>query len=115
VQLHHLRSRSVEMMEKELLLATLAYNLVRAVICLACRKRGLAPRQISFTAVYNLIDIHLPRLLRAPSQRAWRREMDTLVDFAADYQLPKRKKRRSYPRAIWGSGYRFPAKQNAEN
>lgn len=87
-----------------------AYNLVRTVMCLAARKAGLSPRQLSFTSVYTLIETHLSTLLRAHSRQSWRREMDKLVDYAAAYKLPQRSKRRSYPRAIWGSGYRFPVR-----
>jgi hypothetical protein len=115
VQLHHIHARSVAMTEKELLIAILAYNLVRTVMCLAARKAGLHPRQLSFTSVYCLIEIHLPSLLGARSQRQWRREMDTIVSYAADYKLPQRNKPRSYPRAVWGAGYRFPSKTLAEN
>jgi putative transposase len=115
VQLHHIHARSVAMTEKELLIAILAYNLVRTVMCLAARKAGLHPRQLSFTSVYCLIEIHLPSLLNARSHRQWRREMDTVVSYAADYKLPQRKKKRSFPRAVWGAGYRFPSKTHAEN
>jgi hypothetical protein len=111
VRLHHIHARSVEMMEKDLLLAMLAYNLVRTVMCLAARKAGLSPRELSFTSVYTLVEIHLPKLLRARSRQSWRREMDTLVDYAAAYKLPRRRKQRSYPRLVWGSGYRFPTRK----
>ena len=115
VRLNHIQARSVKMTEKELLIAIMAYNLVRTVMCLAARKAGLHPRQLSFTSVYCLIEIHLPGLLSARSQRSWRREMDLVLNRAADYKLPQRKKRSSYPRAIWGTGYRFPSKTNAQN
>src|SRR5204863_7676857 len=49
VQLHHIRGRSVDMMEKHLLMAISAYNLVRAVMCLAARRSRIDPRQLSFT------------------------------------------------------------------
>jgi putative transposase len=112
VRLHHIHARSVEMMEKELLLATLAYNLVRTVMCLAGRKAGLPPGQLSFTSIYSLIELHLPRLLRARSHQSWRREMDAIVEYAAAYKLPRRRKQRSYPRAVWGSGYRFASRKH---
>ncbi len=41
VRLHHINAKSEDMMEKELLMATSAYNLVRGVMCLAAR-RGAA-------------------------------------------------------------------------
>jgi hypothetical protein len=115
VRLHQVHARSVDMMEKELLLAMVAYNLVRTVMCLAARKAGLHPRQLSFTSIYTLIEVHLPKLLYANSPRQWRREMDTLVEYAAVYKLPNRRKPRSYPRAVWGSGYRFAFRKHEEN
>jgi hypothetical protein len=111
VQLHQIHARSLTMMEKDLLLAVLAYNLVRTVMCLAARKAGISPRQLSFTSVYHLVELHLPKVLAARSQRAWHREMDTLVDYAAAYTLPQRRKQRSYPRTVWGAGYRFPTRK----
>lgn len=115
VRLHHVHARSVEMMEKDLLLALLAYNLVRTLMCLAARKAGLHPRQLSFTSVYTLIEVHLPKLLHARSRQSWRREMDTIVEYAAAYKLPRRRKPRSYPRAVWGTGYRFTSRKHEQN
>lgn len=111
VRLHHVRARSLAMMEKDLLLGVLAYNLVRTVMCLAARKAGFSPRQLSFTSVYTLVETHLSTLLRARSHQSWRREVDKLIDYAAAYKLPQRPKQRSYPRAVWGSGYRFPIRK----
>jgi hypothetical protein len=111
VRLHHISARSAEMMEKELLLAIAAYTFVRTVICLAAHKAGLSPRQISFTSVYRLVQTHLSDLLLAKSANAWRRHMDKLVDYAAAYKLPRRNKPRSFPRAVWGSGFRFPLRK----
>jgi putative transposase len=107
VRLHHIHVRSADMMEKELLLAVAAYNFVRTVMCLAARKNDISPRQLSFTSIYGLIETHLPRLLGASSLKSWRRQMDIIVNYAAAYKLPRRKKRRSYPRAVWGTGYRY--------
>jgi hypothetical protein len=54
VGLHHLSSKSVDMVEKELLLAMAAYNLVRAVMCLAA--------QLSFSFVQTVVEAALPSL-----------------------------------------------------
>ena len=43
-------------MEKELLTAVAAYNLVRAVMALAARRHNLSPRQLSFTFVLNIVN-----------------------------------------------------------
>jgi hypothetical protein len=85
---------------------------VRTVMCLAARKAGLSPRQLSFTSVYTLVEHHLPTLLRARSHQNWRHQMDILVDYAAAYKLPRRRKPRSYPRAVWGTGYRFASRSH---
>src|SRR5579864_2662620 len=47
VGLQEISSQSLEMVEKELLVAVAAYNLVRAVMCLAARRANLTPRQLS--------------------------------------------------------------------
>ena len=64
-QLRHIQARSVELTGKELPIASMAYNLVRTVMCLAARKAGLRPRQLSFTCVDCRIETHLPSRLGA--------------------------------------------------
>ena len=108
VQLHHLTARTAEMMEKELLMAVSAYNLVRAVMCLAARRADVDPRQLSFTQVLNVVNCAWPRLMAARSVQEHHREFERMLDFAARCRLPRRRKRRSYPRAVWGRGYHFP-------
>ena len=60
VGLHQLSSKSLDMVEKELLLAIAAYNLVRAVMCLAARRANLNPRQLSFSFVQIVVEAALP-------------------------------------------------------
>jgi hypothetical protein len=79
-------------------LAISAYNLVRAVMCLAARRANLSPRQLSFSFVLDVVNAVWPR----------HAEFDRLLDYAVSYKLPKRKKWRSYPRAVWGRGATFP-------
>jgi DDE family transposase len=108
VRLQHIAARSGEMMEKELLIAVSAYNLVRAVMCLAARRAKLHPRQLSFSFVLTLVDCSWPRLVHARTQAEHDREFERVLDLAVGYHLPKRPKHRSYPRAAWGHGGRFP-------
>ena len=111
VRLHHLTAKSVDMVEKELLVAVSAYNLVRAVMCLAARQAGVDPRQLSFTQVLNVVNTAWPRLAAAGTIEEHHREFQRVLDFAASCTLPKRRKRRSCPRAVWGRGFRFPARK----
>jgi hypothetical protein len=114
VRLHHIAARKQSMMEKELLAAIGAYNLVRAVMALAARRHHLAPRQLSFTFVRNVVDASWHRLQSAPDATTYQREVLDLLDAAAEGVHPHRKKRRSYPRAVWHRRHSFPARKEAK-
>ena len=98
------------MMEKEILMAVSAYNLVRAVMCLAARRNRIDPRQLSFTHVLNVVDAAWTKLIAAPNKQHHDQEFLRVLDLAAQCTLPKRTKRRSYPRRLWrrplGFGFR---------
>jgi putative transposase len=51
--LQHIAVRSEEMMEKELLIAMSAYNLVRAVICLAARREDYAAAKQALEGLHH--------------------------------------------------------------
>lgn len=116
VGLHQLSCKSAEMVEKELLLAVAAYNLVRAVMCLAALRAGIEPRQLSFSFVQAVVEAALPGLDSASDEEEYRQRMERMLRFAAQGKLPHRTRNRSYPREVWGRGARFPArKRNAAN
>ena len=104
VQLHHIRAKTPDMMEKEILMAVSAYNLVRAVMCMAARRRRIDPRQLSFTQVLNVVDCAWPKLIQAPTKKQHDQEFLRVLDLAAQCTLPRRRKRRSYPRLQWRRG-----------
>jgi putative transposase len=112
VHLQQLSSRSCDGMEKELLAAVCAYNLVRAVMCLAARRSGMAARRLSFTQVLDVVNCAWPHLIAADSREAHDAEFERVLDWAAACKLPNRSKRRSYPREVWGHGFRFPQRKN---
>jgi hypothetical protein len=109
VGLHQLSSKSVAMAEKELLLAMAAYNLVRAVMCLAARRANLTPRQLSFSFVRTVVEAALPSLESAASEEEYQQRLERMLRYAAQGRLPKRSRVRSYPREVWGRGGHFPA------
>lgn len=104
VQLQHLRAQSQDMLEKEILMAMSAYNLVRAVMCMAARRSRIDPRQLSFTSVLTLVDAAWPKLVQASTKEQHDREFLRVLDLAAQCTLPKRRKRRCYPRFAWRRG-----------
>jgi hypothetical protein len=111
VRLYHIAARNESMMEKELLTAVAAYNLVRAVMALAARRHHLAPRQLSFTFVLNVVHARWYRLQSAADADAYQQEVFELLDAAAQGVHPKRGKHRSYPRAAWHRRHTFPARK----
>jgi hypothetical protein len=114
VHLHHIAARNESMMEKELLTAVAAYNLVRAVMALAARRHNLSPRQLSFTFALNVVSASWHRLQSAPDADAYQREVFGLLDAAAEGVHPNRKKRRSFPRAAWHRRHSFPARKESQ-
>jgi hypothetical protein len=108
VGLHQIQSHSVDMVDKEILLAVSAYNLTRAVMCLAARRAHVTPRQLSFSFVQTAVEAALPALSSASSAAEYGRQMDRLLDYAAQAKLPRRSNPRSYPRQVWGRGAGFP-------
>ena len=111
VQLQQIRSRSVEGLEKELLTAICAYNLVRAVMCLAARRSGVPARRLSFTQTLDVVNGAWPLLTSAPSQAAYDAAFEQVLDWVAANKLPNRSKPRHFPREVWGRGYHFPARK----
>jgi len=111
VRLHHIAARNESMMEKELLTAMAAYNLVRAVMALAARRHNLSPRQLSFSFVLNVVNARWHRLQSAPDAEAYQREVFELLDAAAQGIHPRRRKTRSCPRAVWHRRHTFPARK----
>jgi putative transposase len=112
VHLHHLAAKSEGILAKELIIAVCAYNLVRAVMWLAARQAHKDPRQLSFAMVLNVVDCAWPKLVGATSQQQFQREFSRVLQLAGQCQLPRRPKRRSYPREVWGRGFHFPARKN---
>jgi hypothetical protein len=108
VGLHQLSSKSVDIVEKELLLAIAAYNLVRAVMCLAARRANLTPRQLSFSFVQTVVEAALPGLDNATSEEEYQQRLDRMLRYAAQGKLPNRSRVRSYRREVWGRGGHFP-------
>jgi len=113
VGLHQLSSKSLDMVEKELLLAIAAYNLVRAVMCMAARRASLSPRQLSFSFVQTVVEAALPGLDQAATDEEYQQRLDRMLRYAARGKLPNRSQNRAYPREVWGRGGHFPRRQRS--
>jgi len=111
VRLNQLSVQSVDMMEKELMAALLAYNLVRAIMCLAARKVGIHTRQLSFTYAYNIVQDGITNVLAGATFDDQIERMEHIVDLVGLCKLPNRTKRRSFPREVWGRSRAFPSRR----
>ena len=108
VNLQRITSKSSAVVEKELLIAFTAYNLVRAVIYLAACRENLPPRNFSFSLSQNAVMAAWRHLRQATTEAAFRRQMNLLLSFVSKAKLPRRPGRPNYPREIWGRGGHFP-------
>jgi len=115
VRLQRISAHSADMMEKELLVAVMAYNLVRAIMFQAAQRARIDPRQLSFTYACNIVLDGYPKILEAQGAKRQQQELERILDLVGRCRLPKRTKRRSYPREVWGRGYRFPIRRREEN
>jgi hypothetical protein len=115
VRLNQLQVRSTDMVDKELLVAVLAYNLVRTIMYLAAQRSAGDPRQLSFTYACNIVLDGYPAILAARGAKRQQQELDRIIELVAQCKLPKRRKSRHYPRAVWGRGFRFPLRKQEEN
>ena len=113
IRLHHLTARSKAMMEKELLIAITAYNIVRAVMGWAAQQAGNSPRSLSFSQVQDVVEAALPVLAAAESPQEYAVAFQYMLDTAAHFRLPTRSHRRAYPRLTWGHHRSFPKRKLA--
>jgi hypothetical protein len=96
--MHHLTSKSPEMVRKELWMYLLAYNLIRVRMAQAAALHGPMPRRLSFTAAKALMDSFAPHLSTTVGQEHRRIEAE-LLRAIARCRIPKRPGRKE-PRAI---------------
>jgi len=108
LKLERLHCKSPEMVAKELIAGILAYNLARAVQTAAAQWSGVPCRLLSFAQVLAVTKAWLPRLLAVASPDEFGALLEPMLRAVAQCRLPKRKRRRRYPRAVWGRPQVFP-------
>lgn len=101
LQLDHLRCQTPAMVEKELWVHVLGYNLIRKVSNQAAQGAGVHPRAVSFTATRQTLDAAWSQLSQAPADERVRQGRGLLTQVAKervadrpDRCEPRAKKRR---------------------
>ena len=107
LELQILRSKSVNMIAKELVLSITGYNLVRAVMNAAAQKYRLDPRRLSFSRSQDVIIGALPALAAETSPVKLQARLRRMLKRVASCKLPDRKTRIATPRMVWGHGCKF--------
>jgi putative transposase len=113
IRLHHIPAKTSQMVEKEILIATTAYNMVRAVMGWAAQQAGISPRSLSFSHVQDVVEAALPVLAAAESPDQYAFHFRRMLNYAARCKLPIRSRRRTFPRTIWGHHQSFPKRKAA--
>jgi len=99
LQLDDLTCTTPEMVAKEIDLALLSYNLVRAVMYQAAQKAGVQPRAFSFTYVRNVLHAFLPAIAAAHDENEVQRLTEKMRHCLDPCRLPKRRRKQpSSPR-----------------
>ncbi len=106
-----LRCQSVDMIAKELVLAIVGYNLVRAVMNAAAEQNNLDPRRLSFSRSQDVVNAALPGLDAAITQAEYQARLHRMLQLVASCKLPDRSRRSTTPRHVWGHSCKFPKRK----
>jgi hypothetical protein len=114
LRLRRIHVRSTDMLDKELMVAVIGYNLVRAIMCLASQASGVPVRRLSFTRSYDIVHDCYAQILNAPSHAEQVQELEHVVALVSQCRLYPRSKHRSYPRRVWRTPS-YPLQHPPEN
>lgn len=100
LKMETLKCGTPEMIQKELCMFLIAYNLIRCLIWEAAHRHRVPPDRISFKAAVSFINEWAPLLVfAAPQPRIQKRLRSLLLRYLADCLVPSRPGRRE-PRAV---------------
>lgn len=100
LKLFFIRAKKGDNVRKEIVIAYLTYNLLRAIMADAAKKLRIDPSKLSFTATLNLLLVFAPALLAEEDERKAKVLLQRFYKAVSQSKLPTRKKERSYPREI---------------
>jgi len=114
LKLEQLTCSSVEMVAKEINIAMLTYNLVRATALLAAQAAGMTPRTFSFTRVLHVVEAFAPLSVNARDEDEAQQIHAKMMYYVDRAKTRKRNRRRaSYPRAVWGPPRVYPKRTDS--
>jgi hypothetical protein len=111
LSMDRLSGKSREMVQKELVLGVLSYNLVNQVRRLAAARARVEPRRLSFAGTWSLVRGLLGALSNGLPEDQWSEQFDRVLRWAGQRKLPNRPTHRSYPRAVLPRRTPFPIRK----
>lgn len=115
LNMERLDAQSVDMVQKELILGLLAYNLIRGLMAKAALQAGVLPCQLSVAMCWRRIMDASLSLYSGLMSANVENILDVLLHRLGRCLLPKRKKERFEPRAVWGSPRVYPTIKISRN
>jgi len=104
LRLDQLTCSTPDMVAKEIDTGIAAYNLVRAMTCLASEQSGIPPRGYSFTKTRRIVQTFGALIATAPDHQQ-AKLFDQMIVYIQQAKLPRRRRRRpAYPRRVWNRG-----------
>jgi hypothetical protein len=112
LRLDQLTCSTPNMVAKEIDTGIAAYNLVRAVTCLASEQSGIPPRGYSFSQVRRIVQTFTPLVTEARDAEQAKQAFDQMMHCVHQAKLPRRRRRRpAYPRRVWNKGDQYPRRK----
>jgi hypothetical protein len=106
-----LSGKSCEMVEKELVLGVLGYNLVNQIRRLAAQRAGVPSRRLSFAGTWSLVRGLLSAVSADLPADQWQKRFDQVLRWAGQRKVPQRRTQRSYPRAVIPRSKPYPSQK----
>ena len=104
-----LEGKSVDIVRKELLLGLLAYNLLRGLMAIAAIQAQRSPLELSLAQCWRRATDACRSLPQGASSDQVERVLSRLLVRLGNCVLPKRKRERFEPRAVWGKPRVYPS------
>jgi hypothetical protein len=108
LDMEHLDGKSVDIVRKELILGLAAYNLLRGLMTTAALASSVLPCELSLAKCWRRSIDACRGLSAQPSDEELAYVSSRLLHRLGRCVLPKRKKERFEPRAIWGRAQVYP-------
>lgn len=113
VKLHSITAKTPDMAASELLLATTAYNLIRAVMRAAAKQTGVEPRRLSYARCSACFWAFTRSVSASCSPERFEQQWKLLLRMLGQCKLPNRN-RPSAPRAVWLKRSAFPIRKSGQ-